>query len=477
MRTSQRGREFQDAAFPVPHARSRRDLLKTTAGGFGYLALAGLAQEAAASARSPLAMKAPHFEPKAKRVIFLCMQGGPSHVDTFDHKPRLQKDHGKEGRRNQSKLHGSPWKFRPYGESGHLVSDLFPHVARQIDDLCVLKGMQAKTGNHQQAHIQLHTGNAQFVRPSIGSWVLYGLGTENQNLPGFVSISPPPTFSFGGAQNYGSAFLPAVYQGTRIRNPVEARIPNAENHHLPADVQRKQLDLLQSMNRGLLERETVDDHHPELEGLINSYELGFRMQDSVPEVMNLGDESESTLKMYGIGEDETDVFGRQCLYARRLIESGVRFVEVTHGNWDQHGGLSTKHPNHCRATDQPTAALLSDLKQRGLLEDTLVFWGGEFGRTPDAKLQSDGSAKDGRDHNPDGFCFWMAGGGVKPGFAYGQTDEHGYEAIEGKIGIHDLHATILHLLGLDHERLTFRYSGRDFRLTDVHGQIVHDIIA
>lgn len=462
---------------------SRRAWLRNTVGGFGYLALMGLAQETSGSARQgdstlsgPLSPKRPHFQPKAKRVIFLCMQGGPSHIDTFDYKPRLQADDGKPGKRDKSQLLGSPWKFQRYGDSGQWVSDLFPNVGQLADELCFLRGMQAKTGNHQQAHIQLHTGSAQFVRPSLGAWVLYGLGCESQNLPGFVSISPPPSFSFGGAQNYGSAFLPAVYQGTRIRDPLDARIPQIQNQHLPDSVQRRQLDLVRSMNQQLLARQSVADDNLAVEGLINSFELGYRMQATVPQVMDLSVETELTRRMYGVDQEPTDRFGRQCLYARRLAEQGVRFIELTHNNWDQHGNLRKGHADHCRATDQPIAALLSDLKQRGLLEDTLVVWGGEFGRTPDAQLDVDGGVKDGRDHNPDGFTFWMAGGGVKPGFSYGKTDDYGYEAVEGKIGIHDLHATILHLLGLDHERLTFRYSGRDFRLTDVHGEVIDGFI-
>jgi hypothetical protein len=459
---------------PTP---SRRQLLKTATNGFGYLALAGLAHQAAGNSPSPLATKAPHFQPKAKRVIFLCMQGGPSHVDTFDYKPMLEQDHGKAGRRDNSQLLQSQWTFRQYGQSGEWISDLFPNLARRVDDICFLRGMQAKTGNHQQAHIQLHTGSAQFVRPSLGAWILYGLGNESDNLPGFVSISPPPSFSFGGAQNYGSAFLPAVCQGTRIRDPLNAHIPDIQSHGFPESVKRKQLDLIRAMNRDLLERDSVADDDPQVEGLIHSFELGFRMQQTVPQVMNLAAEPQHTLDMYGIDQEPTDQFGRQCLYARRLSEQGVRFIELTHNNWDQHGGLVKGHGDHCRSTDKPIAALLTDLKQRGLLEDTLVIWGGEFGRTPDAQFDASGKVKDGRDHNPDGFTFWMAGGGAKQGFVYGATDEHGYESVEGKIGIHDLHATILHLLGLDHERLTFRYSGRDFRLTDVFGHVIDDIIA
>jgi hypothetical protein len=456
---------------------SRRQLLKSAASGLGCMAIAGASRPLVAAASGPLAERAPHFEPKAKRVIFLCMQGGPSHVDTFDYKPALEEDSGKAGRRDNSQLLRSQWKFRQYGESSKWVSDLFPNVARRVDDICFLHGMHAKTGNHQQAHIQLHTGSAQFVRPSLGAWVLYALGSESDDLPGFVSISPPPSFSFGGLQNFGSAFLPAVLQATHIRDPLNAEIPDIRSNGFPDGVKQKQLELIGSMNRGLLRREDIDDHNSDLESLIGAFDLGFRMQQTVPEVMDLSSESQRTLKMYGIDQEPTDPFARQCLYARRLSERGVRFIELTHNNWDQHGGLIKGHGDHCRSTDQPIAALLTDLKQRGLLKDTLVIWGGEFGRTPDAQFDAGGKVKDGRDHNPEGYTFWMAGGGVKSGFSYGATDEHGYEAVEGKIGIHDLHATILHLLGLDHERLTFRYSGRDFRLTDVYGNVVDDIFA
>jgi len=456
---------------------SRRHLLKSAATGLGCLSLASFSRQAAGNPLGPLAARQPHFAPVAKRVIFLCMQGGPSHVDTFDYKPTLEQDSGKAGRRDNSQLLKSQWKFRQYGESGKWVSDLFPNLARRVDDICFLHGMHAKTGNHQQAHIQLHTGSAQFVRPSLGAWVVYALGSECEDLPGFVSISPPPSFSFGGNQNYGSAFLPAAFQATLIRDPLNAQIPDVQSHGFPDRVKRKQLELIRSMNRQLLRCDDVDDHNSQVESLISAFDLGYRMQRTVPQVMDLSSETQQTLDMYGIDQDPTDPFGRQCLYARRLSERGVRFVELTHNNWDQHGGLIRGHGGHCRSTDQPIAALLADLKQRGLLKDTLVVWGGEFGRTPDAQFDTNGKVKDGRDHNPEGYTFWMAGGGVKSGFSYGATDEHGYQAVEGRIGIHDLHATILQLLGLDHQRLTFRYSGRDFRLTDVYGSVIDEVFA
>ena len=456
---------------------SRRELLKTTSCGFGYLALAGLfarQSNAAPAAANPLAPKKPHFEPRAKRVIFMFMQGGPSHVDTLDYKPALERDDGKApgqvGGRGNRKLMKSPWKFEPYGESGLPISELLPHLSKHADDLCVLNSLHTDLPNHPQAAVQLHTGSFQFVRPSMGAWVLYGLGSENEELPGFITINP--ITRIGGAVNYGSSFLPAPYQGTRIGGENQrlagAAIPNIANRELTKEQQRTQLDLLQSLNRDRLAADKVNN---ELEGVIESYELAFRMQTAVPRLMDVSDESPSTLDSYGIGNGPTDNFGRQCLLARRFAESGVRFIELGHTGWDQHGQLRNALTRNCTAIDQPIAALLADLKQRDMLKDTLLVWGGEFGRTPHA--QND----DGRDHNATGFSMFMAGGGVKGGLRYGATDEHGIHAVEKKMHIHDLHATMLHLLGLDHERLTYRYSGRDFRLTDVHGRVVHDVIA
>lgn len=453
---------------------SRRSLLMGLASGFGYVAFASLASEAAAESTNPLALKAPHFTPKAKRVIFLCMKGGPSHVDTFDYKPKLQADDGKTAnagaRFGQAKLLGSPWKFEQRGQSGLWISGLFPEVARHADELCLLRGMHTNLPAHPQAFLQLHTGSFQFVRPSLGAWTLYGLGTANENLPGFISLNPPPVN--GGAQNYGSAFLPAIYQGTRIglegRPLANAQVSNISNPRLSKAGQRVQLDFIQSLNRERLQRDEVN---PQVEGVIESYELAFRMQTDVPKVMDLKGESSTTLAAYGIDEQQTDNFGRQCLLARRFIEAGVRFVEVCHGDWDQHRNLKDDHARHARAVDKPIAALLGDLKQRGLLKDTLVVWAGEFGRTPSAQNN------DGRDHNNKGYTIWLAGGGVKGGFSYGSTDDYGFEAVENKVHVHDFHATLLHLLGIDHERLTFRYAGRDFRLTDVHGKVAKGIIA
>ena len=455
---------------------SRRAMLRATSCGFGFTAFSAMAARQAqaeqrrAGSENPLVPLAPHFEAKAKRVIFLCMQGGPSHVDTFDYKPDLAKDDGKPAPKfGGRKLMASPWKFEKHGESGIEISELFPHLSRHADDLCLLNGMYGDLPAHPEAFVQLHTGNAQFVRPSVGAWTTYGLGTENEDLPGFVTISPPTRL--GGSQNYGSAFLPAVYQGTPVglsdRTLKGAQLANLSNPRLDREQQRHQLDLLQSMNRDLAERKGAASP---IDSVIESYELAFRMQSAVPAVLDFASESAETMAAYGIDEKSTDRFGRQCLLARRLAEAGVRYIELQYSGWDQHGGLKAKLESNCRGTDQPIAALLADLKERGMLKDTLVVWGGEFGRTPHVKK------RDGRDHNATGFSFWMAGGGVRGGMRYGATDEHGIAAVENRVHFHDLHATMLHLLGLDHERLTYRYSGRDFRLTDVFGNVIHDII-
>jgi hypothetical protein len=448
---------------------TRRDLLRQTACGFGWLAFAGVAVRAFGAVENPLAPKAPHFAPRAKRVIFLCMRGGPSHVDTFDHKPKLTADAGKPGRRPGTKLLGSHWKFQPRGQSGLAISDLFPNLAKHADDLCLIRSMQTDLPNHPQAFIKLHTGNAQFVRPSLGAWTLYGLGTLNENLPGFITIAP--SGQFGGAQNYGAGFLPAIYQGTKIGND-GPRFGDSEVRHLETSLspaaQRAELELIQALNRQKLARDRVN---PEVEGVIESFELAFKMQTQMPAVMNLAKESEATKKLYGIGQAATDDMGRKCLLARQLVEAGVRFVEVTHGNWDQHFNLQQTLARNCESIDQPIAGLLADLKSRGLLKDTLVVWSGEFGRTPHAQ------GGDGRDHNNKAFTLWLAGGGVRGGHSHGLSDDYGYEAVQDKVQIHDLHATLLHLLGLDHERLTFRYAGRDFRLTDVSGTVVKAIMA
>ena len=445
---------------------TRRDVLSTLSCGFGWLAFSGLA---GAAENGPLAPKPSHFPAKAKRVIFLCMRGGPSHVDTFDYKPKLTEDSGKSGKRPGTKLLGSKWKFAQRGKSGLWISDLFPAVAQHADDMCLVRSMQTNVPAHPQAMVNLHTGNSQFVRPSLGAWSLYGLGTGNQNLPGFITITPAQ--GFGGAQNYGSAFLPAIYQATKIgsegRSVNGAQVRNIETTLNPT-AQRAELELIQTLNREALRR---DKYNPEIEGVIESYELAFKMQSQMPAAMDITKETEATKKLYGIGGGATDDMGRKCLLARKFIESGVRFVEVTHGNWDHHFNLTTTLGRNANEVDGPIAGLLTDLKQRGLLKDTLVVWSGEFGRTPHAQ------GGDGRDHNNKGFTLWMAGGGIKGGMSYGSTDEYGYEAVENKVQIHDLHATILATLGLDHEKLTYRYAGRDFRLTDVSGTVMKDIIA
>lgn len=460
---------------------SRRAMLKAGSVGFGYLAFAGLSTMAAEK-ENALAPKATHFPPKAKHVIFLCMEGAPSHVDTFDYKPKLPELNGQSMPRARTfaKLLASPWTFAQHGESGLWISELFPELAKHADKLCLLRGMHTDVPTHSQAFLQMHTGMFQFKRPSMGAWAFYGLGTENENLPGFVTISPP--LQNGGPTNYGSAFLPAVYQGTPIRTGFggfggggfgrrgggEATVSNLRNASQSTEAQRKQLDYIQSLNRESLER---DPHNEGIEGAIESFELAFRMQKDLPKVLDVAGETAATRAMYGIGEQATEGFGRQCLLARRFVEAGVRFVEITSGQWDHHQNLKTALGNKAQSVDKPIAGLLKDLADRGLLKDTLVVWGGEFGRTPYAQ------GTDGRDHNHRGFTTWMAGGGVKGGFSHGATDDFGYEAVDGKTHIHDWHATILHLLGLDHERLTYRYSGRDMRLTDVKGKVVQEIIA
>ena len=464
-------------------ALSRREMLRRSSGGFGSLALAGLlgmeARAEGPDSRHPLAQREPHFAARAKRVIFLFMHGGPSQVDTFDYKPLLNRDHGKPlpfakprvVSSQTGNLLGSPWKFDRHGQSGLPVSELLPNLAKRADDLCVLNGMHGSNSRHGGALLELHTGSDTFVRPSMGSWIAYGLGTENQDLPGYITVCPNP--SHGGVNNYASAFLPAVYQGTPIgatgQAVDQARIPFIENKATPRDLQRMQLDLVQAMNRDHLDRAVADQA---LEGRIAAFELAFRMQAVAPEVQEIGGESKATRSLYGLDDDVTRPFGLQCLYARRFAERGVRFVQVSHSyKWDQHSGLKKDLARNCREIDRPIAGLLEDLKARGLLRDTLVLWGGEFGRTP--TTQGD----DGRDHNPQGYTMWLAGGGVRGGLAHGKTDDYGYYAVEDKVHVHDLHATILHLLGLDHTKLTYRHAGRQFRLTDVYGEVVKEIIA
>jgi len=437
---------------------TRRDALRLMGAGFGWLAFKGMA-----------APKPTHFPSRAKRVIFLCMRGAPSHVDTFDYKPKLTADSGKPGPRAGTKLLGSSFKFAQQGAGGQWMSELFPALAKRADDLCVVRSMQTDLPAHPQAFLKLHTGTSQFVRPSLGAWTLYGLGSLNDNLPGFVSITPPS--GFGGAQNYGSAFLPATYQGTRLgtdgRLIASAEVANLRPR-IPMEQQRREMDLTQEFNKM---QSAALQKNPEIEAMIQTHELAFKMQTELPGVMDLGRESDATKKLYGIGDTTTDDFGRKCLLARQLVEAGVRFVEVTHGNWDHHSNLNANLRSSAAAVDVPLHGLLTDLASRGLLKDTLVVWTGEFGRTPHSE------GVDGRDHNVGAFTAWLAGGGVKPGLSFGASDDYGYDAVQDKVPIVDFHATLLHLLGLDHERLTFRHAGRDFRLTDTKGNVVTGLLA
>ncbi len=460
----------------------RRELLQKLACGFGGLALTGLLADEARAAADPLAPHAPHYPAKTKRVIFLFLHGGFSHVDTFDPKPELIKRNGQPlpiakpqfefgGTGN---LLASPWAFKKHGKSGLEISDLFPHLGEVADDLCVIRSMNGgKEVSHGPACLRLNTGDGVFNRPSLGAWLLYGLGTENRDLPGFISLSP--SLYHGGAQNYGSAFLPATFQGSRVGDGStqfkSAALTNASPGEGPS-LQRLQLDLTGSANREHLRR-VGDDAR--LEARIAASELAFRMQAAAPQVFDLGHESKETLALYGIGDEPTDEYGRQCLLARRMAEAGVRFVQVNHSYprnyWDAHGDLRNNHTAGAKKVDKPAAGLLRDLKSRGMLEDTLVVFATEFGRTPAAQ------GTDGRDHHPHAFSIWMAGGGIRGGMAYGSTDDFGYYVADKKVTIPDFHATVLHLLGLDHKRLTYRFAGRYFRLTDVHGEVVKDILA
>ena len=460
---------------------TRRRALKNVACGFGYLALAGLLR-----GTNPLAPKLAHFAPRAKRVIFIFMQGGPSQVDTFDYKPLLREKDGQmiafddartiantRQRGTAQRVLKSPWSFAQHGQSGRWASELFPHMARHVDDLCFIHSLQTEGVAHGPATLFLHCGATTLIRPSMGAWINYGLGTENQNLPGFVTVSP--SAGNGGARNYGPAFLPPVYQGTALgRAGAPATEATIRNLGPITPEAKRRYEFMRELNAEQLKRHPGDQ---ELEAVIQSFELAWRMQSHAPEAVDISRESAATLALYGIGEKPTDDFGRQLLMARRLCEAGVRYVQVTYGDntanpaWDQHSNLP-KHADHARAVDKPVAGLLADLKARGLLEDTIVWWGGEFGRTPYAEKNGTG-----RDHNPGGFTVWLAGGGLKPGFAYGETDEWGHHAVKDKVHMHDLHATILHLLGIDHETLTYRYDGRDFRLTDVHGNVIKELIA
>ncbi len=471
---------------------SRREVLSRTANGFGAVALAALladdgraappADNRGGSEKAPFAPKKPHFPAKARSVILLFMDGGPSQVDTFDPKPLLEKYHGQRFPakveptqfNNIGNTLASPWKFHKSGQCGLPVSELFPHVATCADELAVIRSMVSNFSEHSNANYFFHCGFGQQGRPSMGAWVTYGLGSECRDLPGFVVLNSgmiPP----GGMDCFGSGFLPAAYQGSLFRhgvNPISDLVPPAGESARTREAKRK---LLRSLDAGNLARQAGGDTDP-LEAAIANYELSFRMQNAVPELTDLTRETEETHRLYGLDDPKTQVFGRQCLIARRMVEKGVRFIEllcpnVGHDRWDQHSNLKRGHEDNARAVDRPIAGLLKDLKGRGLLDSTLVIWGGEFGRTPMAQ------GGDGRDHNPFGFTVWLAGGGTKGGTVYGATDEFGYHAVQDKVQIHDLHATILHLLGFDHTKLTFRFGGRDMRLTDVHGEVVKGVLA
>ena len=441
---------------------SRRSLLKSAGAGFGYTALSGLLAQAAVSEQRPLNPKAPHFPAKAKRVIFIFMEGAMSTPDAFEYKPELQKNAGKSGP-GGTILTPSRFNFKQYGHSGAWFSELLPNIASHADELCWLRGLHTDTPAHPQAVVQLHTGsaNAALTRPSMGAWLLYGLGSENQDLPGYITINPSP--NFGGAVNYGSAFLPAHYQGTRIND--QGFLPNLKAA-VPETLQRRQVDFIQAMNHDFEAKPGAPDP---MDGVIQSYELAFRMQRKVPELLDISKEPQRVQDAYGIKPGPHGAFARQCLMARRLSEAGVRFVEICQSGWDHHTNLHAGMIGQCTLIDKPTSALLTDLKQRGLLEDTLVLFGSEFGRLPMAQ------GPDGRDHNITGYSMFLTGAGVKKGFSYGATDELGVRAVEGQMHTNDLHATLLALMGLHHKELTYRYAGRPFRLTDVGG-IVQDRI-
>lgn len=467
----------------MPRPMSRREMLGRCATGFGAVALSSLlADPAYGKAKSPFAPRKPHHDAKAKSVIFLYMDGGVSQVDSFDYKPRLEKDNGKPFSAkinptqfdNIGKTLKSPWNFKQYGQSGLNVSDLFPHVGEMADELCVVRSMTSKFSEHNSANFFLHTGFGVQGRPSMGAWMSYGLGAEATDLPGFVVLNGGLIPS-GGWDNFGNGFLPASHQATVFKTGKEPLADIRPRESRPG-VQQAKLGLLNRLDQGVLNRLGKVD---ELESAIANYEMAYRMQAAVPELIDVKGETQATRKLYGLDSkyDPTRTFGMQCLIARRLVEKGVRFIELTcpriSGNdrWDAHGGLKKNHGDNSRATDQPIAGLLRDLKSRGMLKDTLVVWSGEFGRTPFAQ------GSNGRDHNPFGFTIWMAGGGAKPGITYGATDEFGYRAVENKLDIHDMHATMLHLLGMDHKKMTYFFDGRDMRLTDVHGHVAHDLIA
>ncbi len=456
-----------------PRSWSRRDLLASSANGFGLLALSALLAEDAPAAETS-ALPRPHFRPRAKNVIFCFMDGGVSHVDSFDPKPELDRRDGQTYQGNRKWLK-SPWKFTRHGRSGLPISELFPHIASCADDIAVIRSMKADLPLHSTGVLLLHTGLNNAGRPSFGSWVSYGLGSVNRNLPGFVVLNFD-TVPCGGLENFSSGFLPANHQATILKadgTPIANLVPADRDRR----IQRAKLDLLRKQDETFAAALGNDDA---VESAIRNYEMAYRMQSLVPDVLDLGSETAATKRLYSIDSTDTPkrLYGIQCLRARRLVEAGVRFVEVgcpslaaSNGTWDQHGNLKKGHEQNAFVTDQAVAALLKDLKSRGLLDETLVLWAGEFGRTPHSP------GRDGRDHHPEGFSLWLAGGGIKGGTVCGATDEMGMHAVENVVDIHDLHATVLHLLGIDHERLTHRFGGRDFRLTDVHGRVVKDVLA
>lgn len=466
---------------PSPAAVSRRWFLQQCGVGLGAIALGSLFQQGgyAASSVNPLAPKQPHFKPRAKRVIYLFQAGGPSHLELFDNKPGLAKYDGKlppaellKGYRSafitpNSTLLGPKFKFKKHGQSGAEISELLPHLAEVADDIAIVKSMSTDAFNHAPAQIMMNTGSQMFGRPSFGAWSLYGLGSEAQDLPGFVVFSTGGKGTSGGASNWGAGFLPSIHQGTLFRNVGDPVLYLSNPPGVDAEMQRSTLDTVNALNRKRLD--AVGD--PEIATRINSYEMAFKMQAGAPELMDIGRESKATLEMYG-AEPGKASYANSCLMARRLIERGVRFVEIFHESWDQHGDLTNGLKKNCKNTDRASAALVKDLKQRGLLEDTLVIWGGEFGRTPMVQ-----GGNDGRDHHPNCFTYWLAGGGIKPGLTYGETDDYCYSVARDPVHVHDLNATLMHCFGVDHTRLTFRFEGRDYRLTDVHGEPVRKLLS
>jgi hypothetical protein len=469
---------------------TRRHFFKECGVGVGKIALASLLTDSfasrllgATSAVNPLAPKAPHFTPKAKRVIHLFMAGAPSQLDLFDYKPELVKLEGKPlppsviaGQRYafiraDAGVLGPRFKFAKHGACGAEISEVLPHLAEVVDDLCFVKSMHTDQFNHAPAQIAFNTGFFRPGRPSLGSWAVYGLGAETQDLPAFVVMSTGAGIS-GGAANWSSGFLPTVYSGVRLRNEGDAILDVTNPPGVDPKLQRDTLDLIQSLNTR--HEDAVKD--PEIATRVASYEMAFRLQTSAPEVMDLKSESKETLAMYGCDPNKAS-FARACLLARRMIERGVRFINIYHEGWDAHSDVVGNHKSNCGQTDQASAALIKDLKQRGLLNDTLVIWGGEFGRTPMVESNPILGRSQGRDHHPSAYTIWMAGGGVKPGLTYGATDDLGFHVAENPVHVHDLQATILHLLGFDHERLTYRHAGRDFRLTDVSGEVIKALLA